>query len=149
MKKSLKQQLCDIDKKGMVFPLLPSSFKWIGILISILAIVIMFLVKYNELEQMELYKDIMMHIILIGLFVMVLAREKNEDERVQQLRYRAFAFSFVLITFILLLMPFISILLDGLTDKLPLEWEQQNFFFIMSYYLFFYLAYFQIFKRSL
>jgi len=149
MKKSFKQRLCDTDKKGMIFPLLPSSFKWIGILIAVLAIVAMLLVRYSGVEQMEFYKDMAKHVILIGLFLIVLTREKEEDERIVQLRYRAFAFSFVLMTITLLLIPFIIILFDSLMGNFPLEWENQSIFFIMTYYLSMYLTYFQSFKKSL
>jgi len=148
MKKSMSKKFCEFERKGGVFPLLPVSFKFIGIGIAVLAIVAMIITYYLDSTHKIFFKDLFMHLILIGLFFICISRDKNEDERVKGLRYRAFAFAFVLGTGILMLLPFINLLLSGLFDQV-LEWEFQSFFFIMSSYLFYYLMYFQTFKRQL
>ncbi|AGC75409.1 hypothetical protein LX97_00107 [Nonlabens dokdonensis] len=148
MKSSALKKFCEFERKGGVFPLLPVSFKWIGIGIAVLAILGLMLTAYKGGDDIVFFKDLLMHMILIGLFILVLSRDKNEDERTNQLRYRAFAFAFVLGSAMLLLLPFIVIFRDGLRGK-SLEWEFQSFFFIMSSYLFYYLMYFKIFKRQL
>ncbi|WP_298955864.1 hypothetical protein [uncultured Nonlabens sp.] len=148
MKKSVLNKFCEFEKKGGVFPLLPASFKYIGTYVSISAIVGLLLVYYLGDELRDFYKEVCMHFVLIGLFLLVLSRDKNEDERTNQLRYRAFAFAFVLGTGMLLILPFIHMLLHGFYQDI-LEWEYQSFFFIMASYLFYYLMYFNIFKKQL
>ncbi|WP_405377590.1 hypothetical protein [Nonlabens sp. Asnod3-A02] len=148
MKNSVLNKFCEFEKKGGVFPLLPTSFKWIGVGISISAIIGMLIVYYQGDELRLFYKDLCMHLVLIGLFILALSRDKHEDERTNQLRYRAFAFAFVLGTGMLLILPFINIILNSFYKDI-LEWEYQSFFFIMSSYLFYYLMYFNIFKKQL
>jgi membrane protein implicated in regulation of membrane protease activity len=150
MKIDFLNNLCEYEKKGGVFPLIPYTFKWIGVIIAMAAAGILLAVKIVDLPQGEFYKQLLMHVILIGLFLFVIAKEKNEDERILKLRYRAFAFAFVLGTVMILLMPLAATALDAIAHRLPLEWEQdQSIFFIMSSFLFYYLMYFQIFKRQL
>jgi hypothetical protein len=150
MKNKILNTFCEYEKKGGVFPLLNFQFKWIGFSIAFAALIGLILVKTSTIEQVEFFKELSLQVILIGLFLIVLSKEKREDERIRKLRYRAFAFAFVLGTVVLLLAPFAAILLDAISGRLPLEWEQdQGFFFIMSSYLFYFIMYFQIFKRQL
>jgi len=66
------------------------------------------------------------------------------------LRYRAFAFAFVLGTAMILLMPLAAMCLDALAGKLPLEWEQdQSIFFHHVFFLVLLFDVFSIFKRQL
>lgn len=150
MKDGFLKRFCEYEKKGGSFPLLSYRLKWVGFGICLTAIVGLLFIALQEIDHTSFYKELLMHIILIGLLFIVLAREKNEDERIHNLRYRAFAFAFILGTVMLLLMPLAAIVLDTIAGRLPLEWEQdQSFFFIISSYLFYYLMYFQIFKRQL
>jgi hypothetical protein len=150
MKTNFLKNFCEYEKKGGAFPLISYKFKWIGFTIAITAVAALLSVKIFDISQAAFYKQLFMHVILIGLFIIVIAKDKDEDERINKLRYRAFAFAFVLGTAMILLMPFVSMFLDALTGKFSLEWEQdQSIFFIMSSFLFYYLMYFQIFKRQL
>ncbi|EAS18806.1 hypothetical protein BBFL7_00626 [Flavobacteria bacterium BBFL7] len=150
MKSSILKKFCEFEKKGGVFPLLPAYFIWVGLTVCLLSILGLLLVHFQFENPVDFYKNLFMHFILIGLFIITLSRDKNEDERTLQLRYRAFGFAFVLGTFMLLLMPFAAMILDSINDRTPLEWEQdQSFFFIISSFLFYYLMYFQIFKKQL
>ncbi len=141
-----------MEKKGGAFPLLPASFLWIGIGLCILSILTMTIVALQAGDHALFFKELCMHFILVGLFMMTLAKDKHEDERIKRLRYRAFAFAFafVLGTFTLLMMRIVVVTINSIKDELPQEWEyNQSFFFIISSYLFYYLMYFQIFKKQL
>jgi hypothetical protein len=144
------KNFCEFEKKGGAFPLVSYKFKWIGSMIAITAVAALLSIKIVDILQAAFYKQLFMRVVLIGLFIVVIAKDKNEDERINKLRYRAFAFVFVLGTAMILLMPLAAMFLDALAGRLPLEWEQdQSVFFIMSSFLFYYLMYFQIFKRQL
>jgi hypothetical protein len=150
MKSSVLKKFCEFEKKGGAFPLISYQFKWIGSIIAITAVAALLSVKIFDISLAAFYKQLFMHVVLIGLFIIVIAKDKDEDERINKLRYRAFAFAFVLGTAMILLMPLAAMFLDALAGRLPLEWEQdQSVFFIMSSFLFYYLMYFQIFKRQL
>ncbi|WP_438961379.1 hypothetical protein [Nonlabens sp.] len=150
MKSTVFKKFCEFEKKGGVFPLLPSFFLWIGLSICVISIVAMIFTATQSVKNPGFYKDFFMHLILIGLFMITLVKDKNEDERIKKLRYRAFAFAFVLGTFTFLLMPFAILIKDVLLNESVIEWgRDQSFFFIISSYLFYYLMYFQIFKRQL
>ncbi|GAK94491.1 hypothetical protein JCM19298_64 [Nonlabens ulvanivorans] len=150
MKNSILKKLCEFDKKGLVFPLLPASILWIGIGVCTFSILTMTIVAAQAGDHALFFKELCMHFILVGLFMMTLAKDKHEDERIKRLRYRAFAFAFVLGTFTLLMMRIVVVTINSIKDELPQEWEyNQSFFFIISSYLFYYLMYFQVFKKQL
>lgn len=150
MKTNFLKNFCEYEKKGGAFPLISYKFKWVGFLIAIIAVAVLLSIKIFDVLPADFYKQLFMHILLIGLFIVVISKDKNEDERIDKLRYRAFAFAFVLGVAMILLMPLAALFLDTLTSRLPLEWEQdQSIFFVMSSFLFYYLMYFQLFKRQL
>lgn len=150
MRSNFLKNFCEFEKKGGTFPLISYQFKWIGWAIAISAVAALISAKILDSSQAAFYKQLFMHALLIGLFMIVITKDKDEDERINELRYRAFSFAFVLGTAMVLLMPLAAMVLDALAGRLPLEWEQdQSIFFIMSSFLFYYLMYFQIFKRQL
>lgn len=123
MKNSILKKLCEFDKKGLVFPLLPASILWIGIGVCTFSILTMTIVAAQAGDHALFFKELCMHFILVGLFMMTLAKDKHEDERIKRLRYRAFAFAFVLGTFTLLMMRIVVVTINSIKDELPQEWN--------------------------
>lgn len=135
MKNSVLKRFCELEKKGGAFPLLPASFLWIGIGVCILSILTMTIVALQAGDHVLFFKELCMHFILVGLFMMTLAKDKNEDERIKRLRYRAFAFAFVLGTFTLLMMRIVIVTINSIKDELPQEWNIIRVFSLLSLHI--------------
>ena len=72
---------------------LPHSFKRIGTIISILSLIL--IAASSSLFESSFHKELIKYILLFGMLLVVLAKEKIEDERISQLRLQAFRFAFV------------------------------------------------------
>ena len=73
---------------------LPSYYKkigWIGVIVSLVAIMSTSLFD----GDFELLKDILRKVVLAFLFIVVLAKEEVEDERIQNFRAQSFSFAFL------------------------------------------------------
>lgn len=148
MEKSFKQKLCDFDKKGLVFPLFPHRFKWVSIAIILLTAIGFFVRTQLDLFPEFIWRHLFKSFLLLGLLVFILCKEKQEDERIKNLRFRAFAFAFVFSMLMFILLPFVSFLKDWI--QMQPTWEkEQNMFYIFSMMMFFQIMYFYIFKRQL
>jgi len=94
--------------------LLPNYFKKIGVAIFALTILLI-IIFLNDIISVnrELGKSIITNIILIGLLIIALSKEKTEDERTTKLRLIAFASSFIFGVAFVIVMPFVNVLFDG------------------------------------
>ncbi|MEO9954544.1 hypothetical protein [Nonlabens sp.] len=150
MEKSFKQKFCDFDKRGLVFPLIATRYKYIGLAISAISVIGLLSFKLLEIASLDLWSGVFKSFILSGLIITMLSKEKLEDERIKNLRFRAFAFAFLLAVVMIVFMPFAALLIDSVIGRFPLVWEQdQSVFYIISTMIFFQMMYFNIFKRQL
>ena len=76
------------------FRLLPNYFKKIGITIItliILTFIILRIFNVHSSENQGYYRDFFMNGLLLSMFIMAFSKEKVEDERVRDFRYKSFA----------------------------------------------------------
>lgn len=95
--------------------LLPRYFKWAGLAIMVLALVVpLVVVKIMAVEvaaaQKETIRLLVVNAFLLGLLFLAWARDKTEDERSLSLRYKSMGFAFI--------WGVLSVVLKPLTDWL-------------------------------
>jgi len=98
----------EFDLYKIRFQLLPKWFKIVSMVWIIVSFVYVLMVK----EDFEDLANILLSIINLGLFIFLFSEQKYEDEFSEQIRLRAFTYSFV--TFTVLLGAFSAI---GNADK--------------------------------
>jgi len=132
-------------KEGHLIQLLPSYFRWIGVLIIILPILVLIIAKLANIELFTSHKEIAKifcgDFIILGLFLIALTKDKIEDELTLLIRVKAMAISFIITIAYVILQPVFDLIWG---DEI-VELKGQK---IMIGMLFVYLGYFFIQKRK-
>lgn len=142
-----KQSLCERERshlEKMNKFQLSNQFKKIGVFIAVGTFVLMIGRKY--IENSEWIRPIFHGILLVGLLVISLAKDKVEDEFIDSLRSQSYRIAFILVIIYSLIQPFINYgvgLLFDANEKL----EGFNYFQILFYMLIVQLMVFWQLKR--
>ncbi|MEO1259243.1 MAG: hypothetical protein AAFZ15_10625 [Bacteroidota bacterium] len=124
---------------------LPHSFKRIGLIVSVLALIVLF--ASSALFESAFYKEMIKYVLLFGMLIIVLAKEQIEDERIAQLRLQAFRFAFVFGVIMTLMQPFAHLFVDLFApDGEPVFAEKSNFK-VLWYLLAMQIFYFEYLKK--
>ena len=79
--------------------LLPKIYKRVGVLIAFLSLITLITIKLISHSILNEYKDVLQpfsqSLIIVGLLLIILSKEKTEDEFVDNCRLKAFAFAFL------------------------------------------------------
>ena len=126
---------------------LPNYAKKIGWSLFIVSFVSLLLTKFFEGDWV-LLKDILKKIVLASLFIVVLSREKVEDERVQQLRAKSFSFTFLVTAIYILVQPLVNLIASSIVENDEAVLEDLGDFVILWFMLFIYLMFFNLSKRT-
>lgn len=132
-----------MEKTKNAFRLLPNYFKIIGLGIILVTIILLVIRKifFNELDFFQNHKSELkifsFDFLLIGTFLICLAKDKIEDERIELLRTQSMAIAFVFGVGFTLLMPFVELLFgDPITEGDP----HQIILTMMWVYLFWFIG---------
>ena len=104
-----KQSICERERnhlEKMNKFQLGNHFKKIGYIIAIGAFVLMIARKY--FEDSEWVRPILHGILLVGLLVISLSKEKLEDEYIDSLRSQSYRIAFILVIVYALVQPLIN-----------------------------------------
>jgi hypothetical protein len=104
-----KQSLCERERshlEKMNKFQLSNQFKKVGYIIAIGAFVFMIGRKY--IENSEWIRPILHGVLLIGLLLISLAKEKLEDEFIDSLRAQSYRIAFILVIIYSLVQPLIN-----------------------------------------
>ena len=111
------------DKKGGLFIMFSHRFKILGIIISLLSAASFFLVNNYELALKDIFTSLCGNFFLLGFLIIILSKEKYEDERTSQLRLKALSFSFVMTILNILIVPLILLLFQLFMGQESLQWD--------------------------
>ncbi len=142
-----KQSLCERERshlEKMNKFQLSNQFKKIGIIIAIGTFILMIGRKY--IDNSEWIRPILHGVLLIGLLLISLAKEKLEDEFIDSLRAQSYRIAFILVIIYSLVQPLINFGVGYLLnqdDKL----EGFSYFQILFYMLIVQLLVFWQLKR--
>lgn len=127
---------------------LPNSFKKVGWILFIAAFVGNFIAKgLLGTEEFDLIiRAVTKYLILIGLLIVSLSREKIEDEYIKSLRMQSYMFAFIVGVVQSLVFPFIAYAAENLFSS-GAPFEEAGDFFILWILLFCQIMYFQVLKR--
>ena len=145
-----KETFCDKDErlfqKFQKFGL-PHSFKKIGIAIIVLSLLTIIVLKVADFSNPVL-KFTMKRIILVGLLIIVLAREKIEDERILTMRGQAFSMAFIAGVVYTLIQPLVNIVADLISKDDDGPMTDLGDFQILWFLLTMYLLFFYMIKKK-
>jgi len=87
---------------------LPYYFYKIGMLIIGLTIVMMFVRAFALEGDQEVLKEVLRKVFLIGMLLMSIARDKEEDEMIVKLRMQSYTYAFITGVLYALIMPYVE-----------------------------------------
>ena len=88
---------------------LPYFFYKVGMVIVGASIVMMFVRAFALDGDQEILKEVLQKGILIGMLLMSIARDKDEDEMVVKLRMQSYTYAFIAGVLYALIMPFVDL----------------------------------------
>ena len=118
-----KQNYIECERKGLERLInfrLPAYFYKIGLLIAGLSIAAMFFRAFAIEGDTEWLKLVLQKTLLIGMLLMSVARDKDEDEMLVKLRMQSYTYAFVAGVIYALVMPFVEY---GVSNALKPEGE--------------------------
>lgn len=125
---------------------LPNYFKKVGWTLVILSLISLFATKLFE-GDFDLLKTILKNLMLLGLLIVTLSKEKIEDEYIENLRSMAFRCAFILGVIYVLIQPLINYLAFVLVKPDKAMFQDLGDFQILWFLLVFYLTVFWVLKR--
>ena len=106
-----KERIIDCERKAFHRWLnfrLPNSFLKIGAIVVVISIAVMFFRAFVMEGDTEWLKEITKKALLVGMLIMSLSRDKEEDEMTIALRMQSYAIAFVVGVIYALIMPYIE-----------------------------------------
>lgn len=128
---------------------LPHSFKKIGIILVVVSILFLFARKLFDIEISETIKFISKRVVLVGLLIIAISKEKIEDEMIRTLRAQAFTFAFIFGVVYALVQPLINYIASFIIEKDKEPFSDVGDFQILWLLLTMYLLFFHMQKRRL
>lgn len=125
----------------------PNYMKRVGWGAFILFMVAIFSTKLFE-GDFTILKHILRRLILVSLFVVVLSKEKVEDERIKKLRGQAFTSTFLLAVLYVLIQPVVNFIVNQLLGDSEGLFQDLGDFVILWFLLIVYLMFFNFSKKK-
>lgn len=123
--------------------LLPSYFKRIGISLIIASILVLIAFKIEVFEgSKETWKHVSISLILLGLSIIALTKNKIEDEFTMLLRLKALGAAFIFGLAYVLISPILNLIFGDDVNEYP-----SSLSFMMSMLLFYFMLFFLM-KRN-
>lgn len=126
---------------------LSNSFKKVGWAIVILSFIV-FLIRKFYFEDLEIVKSLAENAMLIGFLIVVISKEKIEDELISKIRGQAFSFAFIAGVVYAIVMPFTNYAMDFIINTKEAVYSDLGDFIIIWFMMVVYLAFFMVLKRT-
>jgi hypothetical protein len=126
---------------------LSNSFKKIGIAIIVVSLLTIIVAKMADFGNPTI-KFAIKRIVLVGLLVIVLAKEKIEDERILIMRGQAFSMAFIAGVVFTLIQPLINYVASLIVEKDQDPLSDLGDFQVLWFLLTIYLLFFYMLKRK-
>jgi energy-converting hydrogenase Eha subunit F len=125
---------------------LPHIYKKIGVFIVLLSFIIMIVFKSIDDEALWI-RPFLKHVMLIGLLITSLSREKIEDELIEVLRSKSYALAFIIGVLYTMLQPIANYIVDFIQGKQegPIE---IGYVQVLLFMLLIQVGFFELLKRN-
>lgn len=142
-----KQSICERERshlQKMNKFLLPNKFKTIGYYIAFGGFGLMILIKF--IEEPLWVKPILRKVLLLGMLMVSISKDKIEDEFIETLRSQSYRLAFIMAVLYSLIQPVINYVVGLFFDKKE-EFNDFSYFEVLFFMLIIQLLFFWQFKR--
>ncbi|WP_051285126.1 hypothetical protein [Aequorivita capsosiphonis] len=143
------QRFCDGEERRLNWLItrkLPNTWKRIGWAIFIVSLVLILLNRFIDINHI-VFKSILKNTMLVGLLIVIISKEKIEDELVENLRSKAFSFAFIMGVAWVLVQPLLNYLVSFLIKPQDANYQDLGDFQILWFLLIIYLTIFWFLKK--
>lgn len=146
-----KSELCDRERHNLdklrkrLF--LPHSYKKVGVWLLVGSFLTLIILKFN-MEELGFYRTALKQIMLVGLLLTAISKEKTEDEMIVKLRADAFSMAFICGIIYTLVQPYIIYAVAALVKPEKAIFEEFGAFIILWFMLTVYLMFFYVLKKA-
>ena len=126
---------------------LPNKMKIVGWLIMAVSLGIILSTKLFD-GDFEVLKHVLKRVVLLGLLIVVVSKEKVEDERIQVIRAKAFGSTFLVAVVYVLVQPIINYIVNLIVEPQDAVFEDLGDFVIVWFLLAVYLMVYTMLKRK-
>tara|TARA_R110000868_G_scaffold91812_1_gene254378 strand:- start:1002 stop:1451 length:450 start_codon:yes stop_codon:yes gene_type:complete len=126
---------------------LPNSFLKIGLAITALSIIAMFIRGFLFGEDTEWLKLLLQKTLLIGMLIMSVSKDKIEDEMTVQLRAQSYMIAFIVGVFYALIMPYVEFGVSNVVNNGGEAYKDLGDFQVLLFMLLIQLMFYHNLKR--
>ncbi|RMA64426.1 hypothetical protein [Ulvibacter antarcticus] len=126
---------------------LPNVYKKIGWVLFFITFATILSTKFFE-GDLEVLKIVLRKIMLVTLLIVVLSKEKIEDEMITNFRAKSFSVAFIVGVFYVLLQPVVNFIVALILSEDKPIFENLGDFQILWFMLIVYLTVFWVLKRN-
>ncbi len=126
---------------------LPHKFMAIGIVIAALSIISMFVRAFVMEGDTEWLKELSKKGLLVGMLLMSISKDKQEDEMTVTLRSQSYAIAFVIGVFYALVMPYVELGVSNVVNSGSEAYKDLGDFQVLLFMLMIQLMFYHNLKR--
>lgn len=125
---------------------LPHPFKKVGVGIVVLSFVLLTVIKFIDTEPswMRLF---LKHVMIVGLLVISISREKIEDELIEILRSKSYALAFIIGVVYTMLQPVVNYVVNMILGTQE-EVDNVYYFEVLLFMLLIQVGFYELLKRN-
>ncbi len=126
---------------------LSSKFMSVGVVLGFASIIMMFVRAFALDGDTEWLKLLLQKTLLIGMLVMSISKDKEEDEMSIALRAQSYAIAFIIGVVYALVMPYVEFGVDSVVESNVSEFKNLGDFQVLLFMLMIQLLFFHNLKR--
>lgn len=127
--------------------LLPSVYRKIGIVLTIVSSIALILFFWTGTEQV-FFKELTKALLLLSMLVISISKEKTEDEYTMSLRTKSYALAFIVGVLYTIFQPYINYGVDTILSAEKVTFTQLGSFPIIWFMLFVQLSFYHVLKYN-
>lgn len=108
---------------------LPPYMKRIGLVLAIIGFVGLFVNAFSI--DSKLLREIVKHLMIVGLLVVSISKEEVEDEMIIKMRMQSYSIAFIYAVFLTLLTPGVDYVVDLILSKPDPGMHEFNYFTVI------------------
>lgn len=126
---------------------LPHRFMYVGIAVSVIALIMMFIRAFIMDGDTEWFKLFLQKILLVGMLLISISSDKIEDEMTIQLRAQSYMVAFVMGVIYALVMPYVELSVSNVVNNGGEIYKDLGDFQVLLFMLLMQLMFYHNFKR--
>lgn len=126
---------------------LPNSFLRIGVAVILVAIVLMFIRAFALDGNTDWLKLVLQKVLLVGLLIVSLSKDKIEDEMMVSLRMQSYTIAFVVGVLYTLIMPYVEFGVSNIVHSGGEVYKDLGDFQTLLFMLMIQIMFYHTFKR--